>query len=97
MVRYGSPFPHEALRDLIGIARAAYAAETDPARRAELAAVGKSLRDAAELAHRLDTETLGARAAWRRAEEATARLCELVAGDAAALVTAAAARVRRDA
>jgi hypothetical protein len=88
-------FPHEAVRDLIGIARAMYLVEQDKTRRAELAEIGKKLRDAAELARKVDADTLGGRAAMNRAEEATDRLCGIVAGDVLRLVHAAAGRVKR--
>jgi len=39
-------FPFEALRDLLGIARAMGRAETDPVRRAALEKVRRALRDA---------------------------------------------------
>jgi hypothetical protein len=89
------PFPHEAVRDLIGIARAMYLVEQDKTRRAELAELGKQLRDATELARRAPPDSLGGKAAMKRAEEATDRLCAIVAGDVLKLVHAAAGRVRR--
>jgi hypothetical protein len=46
------PFPHEAVRDLIGIASAMYAVEQSVPRRAELAVIGKALRAATNLARR---------------------------------------------
>lgn len=88
-------FPHEAVRDLLGIARAMWACEQDVARKAELAEIGKQLRDAAELARKAPVDSLGAKAAWKRAEEGTARLCAVVAGDVLRLVHAAAGWVRR--
>lgn len=90
-------FPFEAVRDLLGIARAMWRAETDPVRRAALEEIGRALRHTSDEARRLPPDSLGARAALRRAEEATKRLCGLVAGDAATIVNAAAARVRRGA
>jgi hypothetical protein len=90
-------FPFEAVRDLLGIARAMYAVETDRTRRAELAEIGSALRTAIERAERLPAESLGGRAAFNRAEDATQRLCALVAGDVLKLVHAAAGRVRRGA
>ncbi|HVW26242.1 MAG TPA: hypothetical protein VHC69_12790 [Polyangiaceae bacterium] len=89
------PFPHEAVRDLIAIARAIYAVEQSAPRREELAEIGKALRSAADLARRAPVESLGAKAAWKRADEATARLCALVEGDVLKLVHATAGRVRR--
>jgi hypothetical protein len=89
------PFPHEPVRDLIGIARAMYLVEQDKARRVELAEIGKELRDAADLARKAPPDSLGGKAAVKRAEEATDGLCRLVAGDVLILVHAAARRVRR--
>ena len=89
------PFPHEAVRDLIGIARAMYAVEQSVPRRAELAVIGKALRYAADMARRSPEESLGAKAAMKRAEEATDQLCAIVAGDVLKLVHAAAGRVRK--
>jgi hypothetical protein len=88
-------FPHEAVRDLLGIARAMFSVETDAARRAELAEIGTALRKASEQAARLPADSLGARAAFNRADEATQRLCRLVEGDVLRLVHATAGRVRR--
>jgi hypothetical protein len=90
-----TPFPHEAVRDLIGIARAMYLVEQDRTRRAELGEIGKQLRAATELARKAPADSLGAKAAMRRAEEATDRLCSIVAGDVLKLVHAAAGRVKR--
>jgi hypothetical protein len=89
------PFPHEPVRDLIGIARAMYLCEQDRMRRAELAEIGKALRDAAELARKAPPNSLGEKAAMKRADEATNRLCAIVAGDVLHLVHAAAGRVKR--
>ncbi len=88
------PFPHEAVRDLLGITRAMYYVEHDQARRTELADIGKALRSAADLARKAPVDSLGAKAAMKRAEEATARLCALVEGDVLRLVHATAGRVR---
>jgi hypothetical protein len=88
-------FPHEAVRDLLGIARALYAAERDEMTRDELKTIGLALAKAAFDARRLPPASLGGRAAFRRAEEATARLCAVVSGDVERLVRAAAGRVRR--
>lgn len=88
-------FPHEAVRDLIGIARAMYLVEQSVPRRAELASIGKSLRIALDMAHRSPPESLGAKAALKRAEEATDQLCAIVVGDVLRLVHATAGRVRR--
>lgn len=90
-------FPFEAVRDLLGIARAMWSAETDPVRRAQLTEMGRALRRSADQARKLPADSLGARAAFRHAEEATKRLCGFVAGDAATIVHAAASRLRRGA
>ena len=89
------PFPHEAVRDLIAIARAIYAVESSVPQRAGLAVIGKALRSAADLARRSPPESLGAKAAWNRAEDATAPLCAIVEGDVLELAHATAGRVRR--
>jgi hypothetical protein len=74
--------PTEALRDLIGICRALYAAWTKscvgPMELEELASIGKELNKALELAKSTRVNTVGHRAAWARAEEATKRLGLLV-------------------
>lgn len=74
--------PIEALRDLVGICRALYAAwkkeRVGPIELEELAAIGKDLNEALRLARKTEPETLGHRAAWSRAEEATRRLGHLV-------------------
>jgi hypothetical protein len=88
------PFPHEAVRDLIGICRAMYVVEQSGPRRAELAVIGKALRAAADMAQRSPPESLGAKAALKRAEEATDQLCAIVTGDVLRLVHATAGRVR---
>lgn len=89
------PFPFEPVRDLLGIARAMYAVEQDKMRKAELAEIGTALRSAVELARKAPPESIGAKAAWKRAEDATDRLCTIVAGDVLLLVHAAAGRVKR--
>lgn len=70
------PFPLEAVRDLLGVARAIYAATParEKARRAALARVGEDLRVALELAAESSPGTVGERAAWARAE----RACEAI-------------------
>jgi hypothetical protein len=72
-----------------------YLVEQNKTRRAELAEIGKQLREAADLARRAPIESLGAKAATKRAEQATDQLCAIVAGDVLKLVHAAAGRVRR--
>jgi hypothetical protein len=43
--------------------------------------VGRDLRDALELAQRTDPDTVGHRAAWGKAERATAALCAMISMD----------------
>ncbi|HWA76447.1 MAG TPA: hypothetical protein VG937_29115 [Polyangiaceae bacterium] len=74
--------PLESLRDLIGVARALYAAwkkeRVGPIELEELAAVGRDLSAALQLARKTSPGTLGHRAAWSRAEDAARRLGHLV-------------------
>jgi hypothetical protein len=74
--------PIASLRDLIGICRALYVAwqaqGMGPVELDELAQVGRDLRAALELARRTKPDTVGHRAAWSRADEATRRLGHLV-------------------
>jgi hypothetical protein len=72
-----------------------YAVEVSIPRRAELASIGKALRMALDMAQRSPPESLGAKAAMKRAEEATDALCAIVAGDVLRLVHATAGRVKR--
>jgi hypothetical protein len=80
--KLNGPIPLEALRDLIGICRALYAAwkasGAGPIELDELLEVGKDLREAYRLARNTPPNTLGHRAAWSRAEAATQRLGHLV-------------------
>ena len=93
--------PTEAVRDLLGICRALYGAKKrEGAPRPvldELAAIGEKLKQALALAQKTQPDTLGHRAAWAHAEEATARLMKLVtlALPLAPMVEAAVIRVRR--
>jgi hypothetical protein len=95
----GDPFPFEAVRDLLGVVRAMYAAaKTAGGGRSELARiarVGTDLAGALDLAAETRPGTLGHAAAWRRAEEATRRVGDLVDAltPAEPLVVAARARV----
>ncbi|MFZ5894740.1 MAG: hypothetical protein ACOY0T_26995 [Myxococcota bacterium] len=77
-----APLPIEALRDLLGIVRALFAAWTrakaGPIELEELAHIGRELRAALDLARKTEPGTLGHRAAWSRAEEATRLLGHLV-------------------
>lgn len=97
--RRDDPFPFEAVRDLLGIVRAMYvAARARRASRAELAkiaAVGRELSAAIELAVSSREGTVGSRAAWARAEDATRRVAVLVDAltPAEPLVVAALGRV----
>jgi hypothetical protein len=74
--------PLQALRDLVGICRALYAAwkkeRVGPLELEELAGIGKDLAEALRLARNTAPDTLGHRAAWSRAEEATRRLGHLI-------------------
>ena len=75
------PFPFEAVRDLLGILRALYAADkargAGERRLAEIRRVALELRSATELA--LDhPDGAGRRAAWEKAEHAVRRLGDLV-------------------
>jgi hypothetical protein len=76
------PFPFEAVRDLIGILRAMYAAARGRGAGARelsaIRAVGSQLRHAVDLALEHEPGTLGHAAAWQRAEHATRQLADLV-------------------
>ena len=92
--------PVEAVRDLLGIARAMYAARkrefaTTP-ELVELAEIGKMLATALKLGMS-GPDTLGSRAAWARAEEACERLGRVVRRTlpAAVMVEAAVVRIRK--
>jgi hypothetical protein len=74
------PFPTAATRDLLGLVRAMWRAEQDPARRAALEAVGKDLRWALEIVASMPfANTPQQASAWAIAERATAALGALVA------------------
>jgi hypothetical protein len=79
---HDDPFPHEAVRDLLGVVRAIYAAaKHSGASKVELvriARVGKDLADALDLAVSTRQGTMGRRAAWERAEQATRKVGDLV-------------------
>jgi hypothetical protein len=95
----GDAFPFEAVRDLLGVVRAMYAAaKSAGAGRAELtriAKIGGELSQAIDLAADTRPGTIGHAAAWRRAEEATRRVADLVDSltPAEPMVSAARARV----
>jgi hypothetical protein len=95
------PLPLEAVRDLLGIARALYATRkrefASTPELAELAEIGTKLTRALRLARKSSPDTLGHRAAWIQAEDACARLMRLLSLEtpAAAVVEAAVVRIRR--
>ncbi|MFO0553453.1 MAG: hypothetical protein U0271_34035 [Polyangiaceae bacterium] len=97
--RRDEEFPLEAVRDLLGVVRSMYAAAKQRrASRAELsriAAVGRELSDAIDLAVTTRPGTVGHRAAWERAEHATRAVGDLVDAltPAEPLVVAARGRV----
>ncbi len=80
--RRDEPFPLEAVRDLLGVVRSIYAAAKQRgAPRAELlriSRIGRELGDAIDLAVSTRPGTVGHRAAWQHAEEATRRVGDLV-------------------
>jgi hypothetical protein len=92
------PFPYEAVRDLLGVVRALYAAakaaEAGAAELARISRVGSDLRRALELARSSRPGTLGHRAATQRAADATLRVGDLVDGLTPAEPLVAAARGR---
>ena len=95
------PLPLEAVRDLLGITRALFAARkhdhAPAAELEELKAIGSALSRAIELARKTEPNTVGHRAAWDKAEMATERLMRVVSATMTAgpLVEAAVVRVRR--
>ena len=97
--RRDDAFPFEAVRDLLGVVRALYAAEkvrgASRGELARLAAIGRDLALAIDLAATTREATVGQRAAWQRAEDATRRLSEVVDAltPAEPLVSAARGRV----
>lgn len=82
LTRRDDPFPFEAVRDLLGVVRALYgAAKLRGAGRAELARiarVGRELSEAIDLAVSTKRGSVGHRAAWKRAEDATRAVGDLV-------------------
>jgi hypothetical protein len=76
------PFPFEAVRDLLGILRALYAAAkaegAGSPRLSLIRGIGRELRGAIDLALESEPGTLGHAAAWQRADRAIQRLGELV-------------------
>lgn len=78
--RRDEPFPIEAVRDLLGLVRAFYAAtpRDGTVKRRRLAAIGRRLTTAIELSASTEHGSVGHRAAWLHAEEATRELAGLV-------------------
>ena len=76
------PFPFEAVRDLLGILRALYAADktrgASERRLSEIRGVALELRRATDLARDHEPGSAGYRAAWERADRATLCLADLV-------------------
>jgi hypothetical protein len=97
---YSEPIPVEALRDLLGITRALYAAAkaegAGERRLAEFAAAGKDLKLAIGKARKNSTGSLGHRRASELAEQGYERLLKQVNVTTALLlvIEAAAARTR---
>jgi hypothetical protein len=91
------PFPFGAVQDLLAITRALYRASPQTDRSRRLKRIGEALRASIDLARASGEGTLGRRAAWSKAEAATAELGELVADGVTVetLVVAAAAKIRR--
>lgn len=94
-------FPRRVVQDLIGLTGVLYRGERDgggnPIRLQQLADIGSTLKLALELAGKCGPGTLGRRAAWDHAENATASLGAFVGDEmpVAPAVRAAAARLRR--
>lgn len=82
MPNHTGQLPRDTVRDLLGITRALYAsrrtAGATPDELAKLADAGALLADALDLS-RTKPDTVGHRAAWAKAERATAALLELLA------------------
>lgn len=99
MDRREDPFPLEAVRDLLGLVRTMYAAAkaggAGRSHLARIARIGADLSQAIDLASDTRPGTVGHSAAWRRADDATRRVCDLVDSltPAEPLVKAASARV----
>jgi hypothetical protein len=95
--------PRETVRDLLGITRALYRAElalppprADRLRIEQLEDIGKKLRLALELSAQTEPDTMGHRAAWSWAEQASQALGEFVGESMlmAPAIRAAAARLK---
>jgi hypothetical protein len=97
--RRDTSFPFEAVRDLLGVVRAMYAAAKESgagrSQLAKISAVGRELSKALDIAASTREGTIGHAAAWKRAEEATRRVGDLVDAltPAEPLVVAARGRV----
>lgn len=82
--------PRDVVRDLLGITRAVYATRkaegAAPEELAKLASAGALLVDALELS-RTDPDTVGHRAAWAKAERATAVVLDVLVTSDASLST----------
>jgi hypothetical protein len=100
-VSRGEALPVEAIRDLLGIARAMYGAAkrtgAPEPELAELQEIGEKLKLSLKLGLRTQPDSVGHRAAWVHAEEATQRLVRRISAStpAAPIVEAAAFRVRQ--
>jgi hypothetical protein len=79
---FTGPFPFEAVRDLLGILRALYAADkargAGSRRLSFIRRVAMELRGAVDLALEHKEGSLGHAAAWKKAERATHLLADLV-------------------
>ncbi len=71
-------FPFVAVRDLLGILRALWLSVENEGQRRRIAAVAHDLRAAYELALTSTPGTMGYKSAWRRAEQATHKVGDLV-------------------
>jgi hypothetical protein len=93
------PFPFEAVGDLLGIMRALYVVlrtQGNAEALSRLQAAASQLLSARELARKCEPGTTGHAGAWKKADEATRVVGELVDATvpAAALVRAAGERIR---
>lgn len=92
-------FPARTVRDLVGLVRSLYFiwhdAGVHAARLEELLQTGRDLRDALELSRGAQPGSVDHRAAWQKAEQATAALCGLIGADRAAHVVALSSRRTR--
>ncbi len=98
-MRQTEQLPRDVVRDLLGISRALYATRKTegaaPGELTKLAAAGALFVDSLELS-KTKPDTVGHRAAWAKADRATAALLEVLVdcdASSAALVLAWAARL----